>query len=207
MMGVGSELLCGQNVSRETFERLEIFSALLRKWNGSINLVSQNSMNELWERHIADSVQVFRLSGPFQNWLDIGSGAGLPGAIVAILAMDECPGSKITLIESDRRKSVFLRTVARETGAAFTVITDRIEQADAQDVDVISARAVADLSTLLEFSERHLKPEGYALFPKGVSWKKEVDAARQEWDMDIDPIPSVTEPGAVILKIKGITRV
>ncbi len=207
MMGVGSDVLCGQNVSRETFERLEVFAALLEKWNQSINLVSQSSLNDLWARHIADSVQIFRLSGPIHTWLDIGSGGGLPGAIVAILAMDECPSAKITLIESDKRKSVFLRTVARETGAVFNVLTDRIEQAEPQHADVISARAVASLSTLLQFSERHLKPDGVALFSKGVSWKKEVDAARQEWDMGIETVPSLTEPGAVILKIKGISRV
>lgn len=207
MMGVGSDVLCGQNVSRETFERLEIFAALLKKWNESINLVSKSSIDDVWKRHIADSIQVFRLSGPFQNWLDIGSGAGLPGAIVAILAMDESPGAKVTLIESDKRKSVFLRTVARETGTAFTVLTDRIEQAEPQNADILSARAVANLTTLVQFSERHLSPSGLALFSKGISWKKEVDAARQEWDMDIETIPSLTEPDAVILKIKGISRV
>lgn len=207
MKNIGSDILCGQNVSRETFERLEIFDSLLRKWNVSINLVSQNSLEKLWIRHIADSIQVFRLVGPIVNWLDIGSGGGLPGAIAAILAMDECPGAEFTLIESDKRKSVFLRTVARETGATFTVLTDRIEHVEPQDADVMSARAVANLPTLLEFAERHMNPNGLVLFSKGVSWQKEVDAARQEWNMDIEAIPSLTETGAVILKIKGISRV
>lgn len=207
MMNAGSDRLCGQNVSRETFERLEVFSSLLRKWNESINLVSQNSLENLWIRHIADSIQVFRLVDSITSWLDIGSGGGLPGVIAAILAMDECPGAKFTLIESDKRKSVFLRTVARETGAAFTVITDRIEHAEPHDADVMSARAVANLSTLLQFADRHMSPNGLALFSKGISWKKEVDAARQEWNMDIEAVPSLTEAGAVVLKIKGISRV
>jgi 16S rRNA (guanine527-N7)-methyltransferase len=202
-----SNLLHGQDVSRETFERLEIFAALLKKWNTSINLVSRSSLNNLWTRHIADSVQVYHLADPARTWVDIGSGGGLPGAIIAILAMELNPGTKITLIESDKRKSVFLRTVARETGAGFSVLADRIEKVAPQKADVISARAVADLSMLLGFYERHANEHGTALFPKGISWKKEVDAARQEWDMDIDAIPSLTEPGAVILKIKGISRV
>lgn len=206
-MGVGADLLCGQIVSRETFERLEIFASLLKKWNDSINLVSHSSLDDLWIRHIADSVQVFGLSGPFHRWVDVGSGGGLPGAIIAILAMEANPTAEISLIESDKRKSVFLRTVARETGASFTVLTERIEQAEPQNSDVMSARAVADLTTLLQFSHRHLKQDGLALFSKGVSWKKEVDVARQEWDMDVEAVPSLTLPGAVILKIKGISRV
>ncbi|MBV1926405.1 MAG: 16S rRNA (guanine(527)-N(7))-methyltransferase RsmG [Rhodobacteraceae bacterium] len=206
-MGVGSDLLCGQVVSRETFERLEIFTSLLKKWNDSINLVSKNSLNDLWTRHIADSVQVFNLSGSFDRWVDIGSGGGLPGAIIAILAMESNPSAEITLIESDKRKSAFLRTVARETGSSFRVLAERIEQVEPQNADVLSARALADLTTLLQFSHRHLKSGGLALFSKGISWKKEVDAARQEWDMDIDAVPSLTMPGAVILKVKGISRV
>lgn len=202
-----SDNLSGQNVSRETIERLEIYVSLLKKWNRSINLVSQNSLEDLWTRHIADSIQVFRLTKVFSTWLDIGSGGGLPGAIVAILAKDENPDAKITLIESDKRKSVFLRSVARETGVAFSVIADRIEHTEPQNSDVISARAVANLSTLLGFAEIHLNPNGLALYSKGVSWKKEVDAALLEWNMDIEVVPSLTEVGSVTLKIKGISRV
>ena len=199
--------LCGQSVSRETFERLEIYESLLHKWNPSINLVSRNSLSDLWHRHIADSVQVYRLASTARNWLDIGSGGGLPGAIVAILAKDECPQAQITLIESDKRKSAFLRTVSRETGVKFQVIADRIELVSPWNADVLSARAVANLTTLLQFSERHLAPTGIALFSKGSSWEKEVDDARQEWSMNVEPIPSVTETGAVVLKIQGISRV
>ena len=207
MMDVSDSRLCGQFVSRETFERLEIFESLIRKWNPSINLVSKTSLEHLWQRHIADSIQVFRISNSVSSWLDIGSGAGLPGAIVAILAKDESPELAITLIESDKRKSAFLRTVARETDTGFAVLAERIESVTPQNSDVISARAVAPLPKLLAYAERHLGKNGQAIFPKGVSWKKEVDAARQEWSMDISPVESLTETGAVILKIKGISRV
>lgn len=198
--------LVRETVSRETFERLEVFESLLLKWNQSINLVSRNSLDSFWVRHIADSIQVFRLAGVASKWLDIGSGGGLPGAIVGILAKEESPALHVTLIESDKRKAAFLRTVARETGANFSVIAQRIEVAVPQKADIISARAVAKLSTLLTFAERHLDPKGVALFSKGISWKKELDEALLEWDMDVEPAPSLTEVGAVILKIKGISR-
>lgn len=195
------------NVSRETLDRLKIFEQVLLKWNPKINLVSRNSLDDLWSRHIIDSVQVFRCVSPPNHWVDMGSGGGLPGVIVAIMAAEESPNTKVTLIESDQRKSAFLRTAARECGAKLTVISKRIEQADPQNADVLSARALADLSLLLEFSERHLSPTGTALFPKGANWKKEVDNVRQRWRFDFEPITSLTEPDAVVLKIEGVARV
>lgn len=195
------------NVSRETLQRLERFEQIILKWNPKINLVSRLSLKQIWTRHIADSVQVFRCTEHPDHWVDIGSGGGFPGLIVAILAADVAPGMKVTLIESDQRKSAFLRTAARECGARVTVISKRIEEADPQNAGVLSARALADLSLLLEFAERHLGPGGTALFPKGGSWKKEVDNAQQRWQFEAEPVKSLTEPEAVILKIRGVARV
>lgn len=195
------------NVSRETLKRLETFEQVILKWNPKINLVSKSSLQQLWTRHIADSVQVFRCTDIPDHWVDIGSGGGFPGLIIAILAAEEAPEMKVTLIESDQRKSAFLRTAARECGARVSVISDRIEQADPQNAGVLSARALADLSLLLEFAERHLGAGGTALFPKGESWKKEVDNARQRWRFDAEPVRSLTEQEAVILKIRGVARV
>lgn len=195
------------NVSRETIERLEIFVALLEKWNPRINLVSRNSLTDLWTRHIVDSVQVFRCADPTGHWLDLGSGGGLPGAIVGIMAAEESPDLKVTLIESDQRKSAFLRTAARETGAKYTVISERIEEVTCQRADVVSARALARLDTLLEFADRHMVQTGTALFPKGVTWEKEVAEAQQQWQFQVDPVTSITESGAVILKVCGVSRV
>lgn len=201
-------LLKKMNVSRETLERLEIYETVIRKWNPRINLVSRNSLEQLRTRHILDSVQVFRcLESLTGHWVDIGSGGGFPGIVVAIMAAAEAPGLKVTLIESDQRKSAFLRAAARECGVPVKVISQRIEQAEPQQADVISARALADLSLLLEFSERHLKPCGTALFSKGASWKKEVDNSQQHWRFDAEPITSLTEPDAVVLKLRGIARV
>lgn len=195
------------NVSRETMERLKIFEQVIRKWNPKINLVSKSSLEHLWTRHIADSIQVFRCIDAPRHWVDVGSGGGFPGLISAILAADEAPDTKVTLIESDQRKSAFLRTAARECGVKTTILTSRIEQTPPQDADVLSARALADLTMLLEFAERHLNQKGVALFPKGESWKKEVDNARQRWRFDAEPVKSLTEQEAVILKIEGVARV
>lgn len=205
-MSVPGPLLERLDVSRETMERLDQFAELLRKWNPRINLVSRASLEELWTRHIIDSVQVFRCVTPQGHWVDMGSGGGFPGVIIAILAADETPDLSVTMIESDQRKSAFLRTALRECGAKGTVISQRIEAAEPQQADILSARALADLDALLGFAERHLKKTGVALFPKGISWGKECEQARARWNFQAEPITSMTEPDAVILRIEGISR-
>jgi len=203
----GPDLLAGLNVSRETLERLKIFEALLRKWNPRINLVSRNDISALWDRHIIDSIQLFRASPEGGHWVDLGSGGGFPGLVVAILTAEERPNTQVTLIESDHRKAAFLRAAARETGVTCQVLAERIELAEPQKANIISARALADLDTLLGFSERHLASGGISLFPKGVTWKKELEAAQLQWRFDVDVIKSQTMPGAAILKIEGASRV
>lgn len=204
----GRGLLDQMNVSRETIARLERFEEILLKWNPKINLVSKASLENLWHRHIVDSVQVFTsVKDPGDSWVDIGSGGGFPGIVVAIMAAEYFPKTKVTLIESDQRKSAFLRTAARECGVPVTVLSQRIEQATPQNAHILSARALAELDTLLEFSEQHLAKDGLAVFPKGANWKKEVDKAAERWSFDVEPITSLTETEAVILKIKGVVRV
>ncbi len=195
------------NVPRETQGRLVLLDSLVRKWNPRINLVSRNSLDQLWHRHIVDSIQVFRLVNKGDHWVDLGSGGGFPGLVVAIMAACERPEMRVTLIESDQRKCAFLRTAARETGVPCRILAERIEQATPQQASILSARGLADLSRLLEFGARHLDRNGVALFPKGVSWKKEVEEARRSWRFDVDPINSVTETGSVVLKITGASRV
>lgn len=196
------------NVSRETMGRLSQLAQLLEKWNSKINLVSPSTIQDLWSRHILDSAQIFELAGKKGgSWLDIGSGGGFPGLVVAILNEDAGRPWNVTMMESDIRKCTFLRTVLRETGVQAQVITARIEKAEPQDADIISARALADLDTLFDFSERHLHVSGKALFPKGVNWKKEVQVAENSWSFSAEAIKSETQEGAVILKVGEITRV
>lgn len=195
------------NVSRETLHRLKVFEELLHKWNPKINLISKKSAHETWNRHILDSAQAFGLCASWSAWGDIGSGGGFPGLVVAILAEDFDTRQHVTLIESDIRKATFLRTVVRELGLSATVEASRIEAVDPMNADVLSARALASLDHLLGFAERHMKPDGTALFFKGETWEKEVEEAQRSWSFSFVAHRSRTDPKAAVLEIKGIKRV
>lgn len=203
---MGQEI-AGPNVSRETLERLETYERLLHKWNPAINLVSKNTLADAWTRHIADSAQIFSMAPSAKKWADLGSGGGFPGMVVAILAAELNPDQETVLVESDQRKSVFLRTVARETGVKARVLSERIEQVPALNADVLSARALASLTDLMGFADLHLAQDGVALFPKGENFQTEIDHALETWRFDVQKLPSATDSGAVVLKIKGLSRV
>jgi len=196
------------DVSRETIDGLGRFQALLEKWNPAINLVSKSTLPLAWDRHILDSAQLFD-HGPqwAKRWVDLGSGGGFPGLVIALLAADLRPHLQVTLIESDQRKATFLRQAATEMGITPNILTTRIESATPQNADVLSARALAPLSALLAFAQRHLAPDGLALFPKGANWQEEVEHARKEWHFDLTTHPSLTDPQAVILALKAISHV
>lgn len=196
------------DVSRETLERLEVFDALLKKWNPAINLVSKRTLDEVWTRHILDSAQLFaKADAKTKAWADLGSGGGFPGLVIAILALQKAPEMRVVLIESDQRKATFLRAVVRELSLNAEVLADRIEAISPMGADVVSARALAPLPQLLEYAARHLAPSGCALFPKGATWKDEVQQAKDLWNFELEAVPSLTEPSATILKLKGISRV
>jgi len=197
------------DVSRETSERLASYAALLRKWNPAINLVSRATLDELETRHFADSAQLFDLApAEARHWVDLGSGGGFPGLVIAIIAEEHAPDLRVTLIESDQRKATFMRTVTRELGLRRVEVIDaRIEAADPQEADVLSARALAPLDRLLGFAERHLAPHGVALFPKGARYADEVNRALASWRFEVQNHPSKTDPQAVVLKLGGIARV
>lgn len=193
------------NVSRETFARLEIFVDLLKKWTPRINLVSKATLDNPWDRHIRDSLQVLAAAeGTTGPWVDLGSGGGLPGLVIALCQAEDRP---VTLIESDTRKATFLRTVLRETNTKATVLAERIETAPPQSATIVSARALAPLPKLLEYSVRHLRHDGLALLPKGITWEKEVAAAKKAFSFQCDSIKSETQDGAVILRVGAISRV
>ncbi|MGH1576105.1 16S rRNA (guanine(527)-N(7))-methyltransferase RsmG [Planktotalea sp.] len=196
------------DVSRETYERLQTYSDLLKKWNPKINLVSKGTIDDLWERHIVDSAQIFELrNNSAKRWVDLGSGGGFPGLVIAILAMEFAPSMKVTLVESDKRKSAFLRTVSRETGCEANIVAERIENVPPLNADVLSARALADLDALLGFAKLHLEAKGTCLFPKGHTWEKEVDKAHESWRFSCEITKSQTQDQAVILKIEEIEHV
>ncbi len=198
----------GVDVSRETLAKMEAFAALLTRWNARINLVSPSTLPDLWTRHILDSAQIYAHAPPnAQHWVDLGSGGGLPAIICAILAQDSAPDLRFTLIESDRRKCVFLHTAARELGVPLRILTERAESALPQSADIVSARALAPLPQLLPLVARHLAPKGTALLPKGKNHASELAAARVDWQFEESSYPSQTDPSAKLLILKGIARV
>ena len=196
------------DVSRETMDRLLAYAALLIKWNPKINLVAKSTIPDIWHRHIADSAQLWVLAPRgAKTWVDIGSGAGFPGLVIAAIAAEKAPDLTMTLVESDRRKSVFLQSAAREMGITVKVITKRIEQLESQNADILSARALSSLTQLLEFTEKHRKPCGVCLFPKGARVDSELTEASSCWHMAYETFPSMTDPDAVILRIGEFKRV
>ncbi|MCA0273949.1 MAG: 16S rRNA (guanine(527)-N(7))-methyltransferase RsmG [Proteobacteria bacterium] len=200
--------LAGLDVSRETFERLEVYEALLAKWNPAINLVAKGTLGEAWSRHFIDSAQVLSLAPPEARiWLDVGSGGGFPGMVVAIIAAELRPDLSITLVDSDLRKSAFLGEVARNTGVAVTINAVRAEELPPANADVMTARAFAPLTTLLSLASRHLNPQGRGIFLKGARHEAEVSDALESFRFDLQKVPSQTDPQAVILSVGGITRV
>ena len=170
------------DVSRETLGRLETYQVLLARWNPRINLVARSTVDSVWDRHFTDSAQLFALRpADARVWADLGSGGGFPGLVIAILAAEAARALRVTLVESDQRKCAFLSTVLRETGVAATVLARRIESVPPLGADVVSARALAPLETLIGYAQRHLAPGGRALFLKGESLSAELDIARRSW--------------------------
>lgn len=199
--------IAGVAVSRETYEELQAFEELARKWTVKINLIAPSTIDDLWERHIVDSAQLWKLvPDNAQSWVDIGSGGGFPGIVLAIMAKEFRPQMAFTLIESDQRKCAFLRTAARELGLNVKVLSERVEKVAPLQADGMSARALAALDVLLGFADRHLNAQAVAIFPKGRAYEGEVEQARQSWQFSLEIFDSMTDPDARILRLERMTR-
>ena len=192
------------DVSRETEAQFARYAELITKWNPAINLVAPGTLPDLRNRHIGDSAQLFALAKPRAgSWLDLGSGGGLPGIVIAILGRN-LP-LQVTLVESDRRKSAFLTTVRRELQLDnLAVKSKRIEQLARGQFDYVSARALAPLSELLSMIAPQLASDGEAWLLKGRTWKQEVEAAQARWSFDIETYQSITDPESVVMKLRKI---
>jgi 16S rRNA (guanine527-N7)-methyltransferase len=187
-------------VSRETSDRLDIYIALLAKWRKTINLVSDATFSAVWTRHVADSAQLRDLAPQARTWIDMGSGAGFPGLVIAI-QLAEQRGAAVHLVESDQRKSAFLREVAQATGAPAYIHNLRIEQAGGEiagPVDAVTARALAPLPRLIAFARMWLAQGAVGIFPRGQSGETEVGQFSdfQNFDLDfsrsrIDPLSKI----------------
>ncbi|HZH11393.1 MAG TPA: 16S rRNA (guanine(527)-N(7))-methyltransferase RsmG [Microvirga sp.] len=193
------------NVSRETQEKLELLERELRRWQAIKNLVGPATLEHIWDRHIVDSLQLLDLAPNARTWVDLGSGAGFPGLVLAIAG--QARGLQMHLVESNSRKCSFLRHVARLTGASVTVHATRLETVIPGFVgkaDVVSARALASLTQLLEWTEPMLKAGTIGLFPKGRDAESELTEARKRWTFEADILPSCTDSEARILRITSI---
>ena len=207
MMKEADVAVGGVDVSRETLIALKTYEELVRRWNPAINLVSNSTLDNFWTRHIADSAQVFRICRqPGASWVDLGSGGGCPGLVVAILAQDLRPELHVTLVESDLRKATFLRQAVQALGLRATVRSERIEALQPLKADIVSARALAPLSELLGYAGTHLQSGGVAIFPKGARYEEELSQAQEAWDFDFEVHPSASDKAAAILVIRNIHR-
>lgn len=201
-----NDRVAGMDVSRETIADLEAFAALTTKWTPKINLIAKSTVGDIWNRHIVDSVQLYQFAPEnFETWADLGSGGGYPGIVMAILAKEKQPNAQFHLIESDQRKTTFLRTATRELGLNVTVQSERIEEAPPVSADIVSARALAALSGLLPLVHRHVKPNGVCLLHKGKQAAQEIADAQKNWSFELEEHASITDPDARLLAIRRIT--
>ena len=190
--------------SPETTARLAAYRDLLLRWNTRINLISAETAAEIDLRHIADCTQLQPLLPPEGPIADIGSGAGLPGLVLAIMQ----PEREVHLVESDKRKAAFLVEASAQLKLPFVrVHACRAENAKLPPLSAITARALAPLATLLPYAADFLAPGGVAVFPKGKTAEKELTEAAQGWHFTCERIPSSTNPEATILRLSKIHRV
>ncbi|RWO71401.1 MAG: 16S rRNA (guanine(527)-N(7))-methyltransferase RsmG [Mesorhizobium sp.] len=195
-------------VSRETFDRLVAFEQMFQKWNRSINLVAQSTSGDVWQRHILDSAQLGRIEPVATRWVDLGSGGGFPGLVMAFL-LAERDGASIDLVESNRKKASFLQTVVGQFSLPARVVARRIDDSHAlvSTPQIVTARALAPLSTLLELSAPWLISGARGLFHKGRDYRTEVQESVHRWSFDLVEHPSVTDVGGVILELSNLRPV
>ena len=195
------------NVSRETVDNLLGFEELFRKWSRTINLASPSTLDQLWERHIVDSAQLFDMAPNALKWLDLGSGGGFPGIVLAIL-LKQRSGSSIDLVESNGKKAAFLRTAIGQFSAPGTVHAMRIDAAWTKIAtpDIVTARALASLSSLFTLAEPWLTRGAVALFQKGRDYRREIEESRDAWSFDLVERESAVDKDSVVLQISNLRR-
>ncbi|MBM6593923.1 16S rRNA (guanine(527)-N(7))-methyltransferase RsmG [Microvirga pudoricolor] len=190
------------DVSRETYEKLQLLVSELQRWQAIKNLVGPGTLDHIWNRHIEDSLQLLAYRGTAGRWFDLGSGAGFPGLVLAIAGRET--GLEVALVESNARKCAFLRHAARVTETPVTILEARVEQVVPGFVgqaDIVSARALASLTQLIEWTAPLLKAGTTGMFPKGRDLQTELTDARKRWTFEADIMPSRTDSEAGIIRI------
>ena len=191
-------------VSRETYERLVEFEALFRKWNQRINLIARSTEQSLWTRHILDSAQLAGLKPQAARWLDLGSGGGFPGLVLALIAKER--GAFVELVESNRKKAGFLQATISHFDLPARVVARRIEDAHGRvaQPEFVTARALAPLGTLLELSSPWLLAGATGLFHKGRDYRRELEESAHRWSFDLLNHPGLVDADSVILEIANL---
>ncbi|RWO11849.1 MAG: 16S rRNA (guanine(527)-N(7))-methyltransferase RsmG [Mesorhizobium sp.] len=194
-------------VSRETFERLVEFETVFQKWNRRINLAAQSTQDDVWRRHILDSAQLARIKPDAKRWVDLGSGGGFPGLVLAFL-LAERDGASIDLVESNRKKASFLQAVVGQFNLPARVVARRIDDAYAfaSTPQIVTARALASLPVLLDLAAPWLTTGARGLFHKGRDYRAEVAESAQRWSFDLVEHASATDAHGVILELSDLRQ-
>ena len=194
------------DVSHETLAPLALHLDLVRRWRRRMNLVGPRGLDDPWRRHVLDSAQLARfVPAGAARIVDIGSGAGFPGLVLALLGGDA--GPRVDLIESNRRKAAFLETAIRETGARAQAVCARVESRPVAPAPAVTARACAPLAKLLAWARPLLAEGGVAILPRGRRVDAELTAARRFWKMDATRHPSLSDPDGAILTVRAFEPV
>lgn len=193
------------NVSRETIKKLESYQALVKEWNSKFNLISKSTENIIWERHIVDSLQLIKfITQKDKILLDLGSGAGFPGVVLAIACQELYPDLKINLVESIGKKTTFLQEVNKILNLNMEIYKERIENLKIGKVDIITSRALASLPKLLEYAKPFCSNNTRLIFLKGEKWVQEQEEARKKWIYKCEVYDSDTSEDGKILRISDL---
>ncbi len=195
------------NVSHETYEKLKNYQALVLEWNSKFNLISKSTEATIWERHIVDSLQLIKyITNEDKILLDLGSGAGFPGVVLAIACQEIYPDLQINLVESIGKKTAFLHAVNEQLNLNMEIHQERIEKLNIGKVDVITSRALAALPKLLDYAKPFCKKETRLILPKGENWSLENDEALMKWLYNYEVYNSDTSDVGKILRISDLRR-
>lgn len=196
------------NVSRETYLDFVRYVELLKEWQTKFNLVSKNSLEFVWQRHIEDSAQLFNYIPKNSNLLyDFGSGAGFPAMVLAIIAKEKMPDLKFKLVESITKKTLYLNAVKNELQLEnVEILNDRVENLPKQTADIITARAMTCLNNLLGYSFPFCNKETKLIFPKGRSYNDELDEAKKCWNFHLNIQKNEVCEDGVVLIIENLRR-
>lgn len=204
------------DVSRETMEKLSIYEKLIIEGQKKFNLIGKSTLGSIWLRHFADSAKLLKIlkevcqnsEGKVLNLLDVGSGAGFPGVVLSIMTNAEKIPIKVALADSNRKKSLFLKSIKKELGVSYTVVNKRSENIK-QKFEIITARAVTSVKTFLDLNHNLIKKESILVLFKGRTWKEEVKESKKKWKFELNVVKNnirIDSSGGVTLVIRNLKK-